>query len=156
MCFRRIVFSDKEDRFDEEINGGESIWIFGVLKKYKAIMFNTIVRIYYTGSADSMITSNLTISKMKNVSRIQSKLLEEFGEDFRKYNHKKLGEIYLVLARALALTGPPILSIKYFLRGILYSPFDIKRVTLYILSIFDRNLYVNNFLNSVYNRITHK
>lgn len=156
MCFRRIVFSDKEDRFDEEVNGGESIWIFGVFRKYRAIMINKVVRTYHTESSDSLITSNLTLDKMRNISRIQLKLLERYKDDLRKYNKKKLGESYLVLARAVVLTDGLLASVNYFLRGILYSPFDIKRESLYVFSIFDRNLHVNNFLNSVYNIITHK
>jgi len=44
-------------------------------------------------------------------------------------------------------------SFEYFILGIYYGKIDMKRIILYLVSLFDYNMIVNNYLNKFYNKI---
>lgn len=150
LVFGMDVFSG--NTFDEDVNGGEGILLFKLIKENGLMMIDANARIYHKESADSLISSKLTYEKMWNICKIQMRLIEKYGSDLKENNKKYLGMSYLVLARALALSGKKILSVKYFLLGCYYNIFDFKRIFLYGISLFDYNLKINNALNSFYNR----
>ncbi len=150
FVFKKNIFY--KNIFDENINGGEGVLLFGLIKENGLMIINTNVRIYHTESVDSLISSRLTNEKMQNICKIQRKLIEKYGNDLRKNNKKYLGTTYLVLARALALSNKKISSIKCFMLGYYYNPLDAKRIFLYVISLFDYKLKVNNILNSFYSR----
>jgi len=155
LCFRRSIFFNIENRFDEEVNGGETILLWQMIRKYKVLVIDRIVRIYHTESNDSLVSSGLTVDRMINIKKIQLKLLAKYKNDLRKNNQKKLGEIYLVLARACVLSSERMKSIECFVLGIFYNPLDFRRIFLYGVSFFDKRLILNNFINYIHNRLTH-
>lgn len=150
FVFKKNIFLG--NNFDEDVNGGEGLLLFGLIKENGVMLINKDVRIYHTESLDSLVNSKITKKKMQNICKIQMRLIEKYGEDLRKNNKKYLGTAYLVLARALALSGKKRLSLGYFLLGCSYSILDIKRVFLYGVSLFDYNLKINNAINSFCNK----
>ncbi len=150
LVFERGVFNGNS--FDEDVNGGEGLLLFKLIKEHGLMVVNADVRIYHTESPDSLISSKLTIEKMRNARDIQLRLIEKYGDDLKRYNKKYLGTAYLVLARALALSGQKIESWKYFVFGCRYNAIDISRVVLYMVSLFDNDMKINNALNSFRNR----
>lgn len=154
LVYRRPVLLGKY--FDEDVNGGEGLLLFSLIKENGLMMINEDARIYHTESADSLISSRLTGEKMRNTARIQEHLIDRYADDLKKNNRRYLGTAYLVLARALALSERKMASLKYFRTGCLYNIFDIKRIILYVISLFDYDLRINNVLNSIGNKLSRR
>lgn len=149
FVYRQKVFEN--NFFDEDVNGGEELLLLKFVKENGLVLINENARIYYLGSNDSLITSKLTREKVANICKIQERLIERYGDDLKRYNRKYLGTAYLVLARMLALSGKRKKSSVCFARGCFYNMLDSKRIVLYLISLVDFDLSLNNALNRIHN-----
>ncbi len=155
---KKEIFKNNTYLFDEEFKGGGAvgILIWQLIIENGLMIYNRVVRIYYTNSPDSLINSKLDIKKINNIYRVQKKLINKFKKNLKIAGKNELGSIYFVLARSSALLNKKLESIKYFFLGIYYKPFDLKRILLYSISLFDYNMILNNFLIYLYNKIKNK
>ena len=144
--FYAHIFKDNSFRFDERFNGGEATLFWNIYKKYKTLFSSKILWIYYVDANDSITRSMLTLSRIEDFRRKNEVAIVEFQDDLRKYNKIFLGKQYLACARMNALLGNKGGSFSYFIKGIKYSPLDFKRILLYSISLFDKNLVINNLL----------
>ncbi len=138
------IFSNKKNRFNEEVNWWEWLLWLSLYKQTNVYTTTTTIRIYYQDNI-SLIRWELDKKRILNNIKINELLLKNFWEDFKKYNTDQLWIIYFVLARMYALDKERIKSIKYFIYWIRYK-IDFKRIVLYILSLLPYWIKINNIL----------
>jgi len=146
------VFKHKEFRFKENICGGEAMLWWEMAKKICILCIDEVVVITHTGSKNSITRGELNNNSVNNIYNISQEIIRLYSEDLKRYNKKFLGSNYFVYARATALLGNRKKSIKLFFNGLILNPFDLKRISIYLLTMVDYNLKLINFLQKVESR----
>jgi len=138
------VFRNNKYRFDEIVRYNVYSLFFELARDFGIMCTSNIARIYYQDV--SYTRSRIQEKNMRNVYNVTKSVIDNWGHEMLKYNRKRYGSDYLVLARASALTHNRLESIKYFLKGLLYNPLDFKRIGLYVISFIDYKFKLNNFI----------
>jgi len=139
--FNLKIFTDKNLRFNEKVNWGETILIWDIYKKYPAYTLNKIYRIYHQDNPSLIRVNHLKLSKkqIKNHIKITEINIDKYKNDLIEVWNKKLVWIwYMVLWRMHTLLWEYKKWFKYFINGLKYNPFDIKRIGTYIISLFSK------------------
>lgn len=144
--FFTTIFEDNLFRFDEKLNGGECLLFWNIYKKYDTLFSGDILGIYHQDADNSLQRAKLTQKKIINMRDLNKKIINSFKTELIAYNTSLLGEVYLALARAEALLGNRVGSALLLIKGLRYKPLDIKRIVLYLISLIDINLALNNLL----------
>jgi len=147
-CIKREVFLGMDDfKFPENVNGGEGLLWFRLIKKYPAISINEILRIYHKDANDSLVRQKLDKKRAYNIYRVNRLIIDNFNDDLIKYNKKYLSKNYFVVANMLALMGKIRKSMDFFYQGVEIKNPSVKDFILYIISVLDINFFLYNFLN---------
>jgi len=155
-CVKTSLFIEKKYCFPNNVNGGENILWCNIMRKYKALYFNKVVRCYYLDADNSLVRGMLTDRRVKNILKVNEMMINNFGKEYLKYNRKELGGLYLVIARMKALLKLKKESFKYFKMGIMYNKTNIKAIVLYLLSVVDVNYKINNIIIKIVNQCYFK
>jgi glycosyltransferase involved in cell wall biosynthesis len=107
-------------RFPDGLNWWECIFWLSVNKKYKLLVSDYIVRIYYLNEV--WITRDyLDLNKVLNFLNVTKLIIDKYWRDLFYLNKKLLGIHFLVYARMLALSWERMKSFKYWCKGLFYS-----------------------------------
>lgn len=136
-------------RFEEDINGGEGIFWLNLAKKVKVFLCESAVRIYYVGADDALTSNFLNVNKANNIIDVDKRVIGYFGQDLKKYNKKQYASLNYAIARMMSLLGLRMESTKYFIEGVKYNPFNLFAIAIYVLSFFDKDFRINNYLSKV-------
>jgi glycosyltransferase involved in cell wall biosynthesis len=149
-CVKTSLFTEERYCFPDNVNGGESILWCNIMRKYRALYFDKVVRYYYLDASNSLVRGVLTEGSIKNILKISELLIDNFNKEYLKYNKKELGKLYFVIARMRALLKRD--SFRYFKMGRMYNKADVRAMILYLLARIDINYKINNIIIKIINQ----
>jgi glycosyltransferase involved in cell wall biosynthesis len=153
-CLRREVFIDnKQLRFPEEVNGGEGILWYRLIRKYPALCVDEVIRLYNKDANNSLVRQKLDKEKACNILAINRLIIKNFESDLYKYNKKYLSTTYFVMANMFALIGEKKNGFRFFLKGLNLSFPSIKNLISFMISLLDVNFFLYNLFSKLYQKI---
>lgn len=143
---RLQAFYDPSKRNDPALNGGDGIVWWSIARTTKTVCVDRLLRIYHVDAGNTMSRAKMNKKFTTNLYDVNKRMIEEFGQDFAKYNPRALGVLYYGLARMAALIGRRKEAVGYLGKALCYAPADPVRLGMALISLIDSNFMLNNWL----------
>ncbi|NHJ25034.1 MAG: glycosyltransferase family 2 protein [Candidatus Lokiarchaeota archaeon] len=140
---RLNLFLNPYYRFNENVNGGESILWLKISKRVKTRAINRITYLIHNENI-SLSRQYLNSSYLLNAYKIYYILLRGYESDFYVWNKKRLASLYMNLAICTALLRNKKMSFIYFTKSIKLFPKNYFNILRYSICLFDRTYKINN------------
>lgn len=116
-------------KFIEELNGFEGLAWYRILKEYRAVYIDEVLRIYWQDTESITRPKKLTESKLLNLKKGLELKLELFGEELKKYNlrgYEGYTMTLAVLAKANILLGNKKTGLFQTFTSLRYNPLELR------------------------------
>ncbi len=149
-CVRADIFKNFENRFPEDVNGGEGLLWWKIMRNNSGAFFSFPARTYFLDASNSIVRSLFDRRIAKNVLRINQKVLDEFGIDMKRCNRKMYCSTVLVLLRMLLYQRDWIVASRLIWKNPICMFSDTKKLFLVVVAVIDFRFYLTNFLIRIF------
>ena len=126
---------DKGFKFNERLNGFESIDWFALSKQEACLYSLEVVKLYQTDTNSLTRPSKKDWSFYQNCKEGNELLFKTYGEDMKKFNSKILPSTLYELGKLHIILGEKREGLLYTLQALKYDPFNL-RIVRNILKVF--------------------
>jgi glycosyltransferase involved in cell wall biosynthesis len=132
---------DSGFRFEESVNGFESISYFELSKKLDCLYSLEVVKCYYDNTISLSRPLKRDFAFYQNDLKGNILLLERFGKDMKAFKaHKNLASILYELGKLYALFGERKKGLTYTLKAIRYYPWNLRIFRNVLMVLFANSL----------------